>query len=169
MTNNQESKVKMQAKQSIADSVATQGARRATEGAPGSAPAQIPPGSDSEVVPRARRRTFTNADKRRILEAADRCTKPGEIGALMRREGVYSSSLSTWRRQREAADLAALAPQKRGPKGDPNRAEALHIAQLTRDNERLKSRLDKALLVIEVQKKLAALLGHTLDENGEPT
>ncbi len=120
-------------------------------------------------MPRARRRHFTNADKRRILEAADRCTKPGEIGALMRREGVYSSSLSTWRRQREAADLAALAPQKRGPKADPDRAEALHIAQLTRDNERLKSRLDKALLVIEVQKKLAALLGHTLDENGEPT
>jgi transposase-like protein len=122
-----------------------------------------------EVVPRARRRRFTNADKRRILEAADHCTKPGEIGALMRREGVYSSSLSTWRRQREMADLAALAPQKRGPKADPNRAEALHIAQLTRDNERLKSRLDKAMLVIEVQKKLAALLGHTLDENGEPT
>jgi transposase len=127
------------------------------------------PAADTEVVPRARRRHFSNADKRRILEAADRCTKPGEIGALMRREGVYSSSLSTWRRQREAADLAALAPQKRGPKADPHRAEALHIAQLTRDNERLKSRLDKALLVIEVQKKLAALLGHTLDDNGEPT
>ena len=127
------------------------------------------PAADMEVVPRARRRHFTNADKRRILEAADRCTKPGEIGALMRREGVYSSSLSTWRRQREAADLAALAPQRRGPKADPHRAEALHIAQLTRDNERLKSRLDKALLVIEVQKKLAALLGHTLDDNGEPT
>ena len=125
--------------------------------------------SDSEVVPRARRRHFSNADKRRILDAADRCTKPGEIGALMRREGVYSSSLSTWRRQREAADLAALAPQKRGPKPDVSRAEALHIAQLTRENERLKSRLDKAMLVIEVQKKLATLWGYTLDENGERT
>ena len=121
-----------------------------------------------EVVPHARRRHFSNADKRRILAAADRCTKPGEIGALMRREGVYSSSLSTWRRQRDAADLAALAPQKRGPKADPRRAEALHIAQLRRDNDRLKDRLSKALLVIEVQKKLAALLGHTLDDNGEP-
>lgn len=59
-----------------------------------------------EVVPRARRRIFSNADKRRILEAADRCTKPGEIGALIRCEGVYSSSLSTWRRQREATELA---------------------------------------------------------------
>jgi transposase-like protein len=169
MTNNHQRKVPMHAVKSSSDSGASQGARRATEDAPESAPLPVPLGSDSEVVPRARRRTFTNADKRRILEAADRCTKPGEIGALMRREGVYSSSLSTWRRQREAADLAALAPQKRGPKVNPNRAEALHIAQLTRDNERLKSRLDKALLVIEVQKKLATLLGHTLDENGEPT
>ena len=125
--------------------------------------------SDSEVVPRARRRHFSNADKRRILDAADRCTKPGEIGALMRREGVYSSSLSTWRRQREAADLAALAPQKRGPKPDVSRAEALNIAQLTRENERLKSRLDKAMLVIEVQKKLATLWGYNLDVNGERT
>ena len=120
-----------------------------------------------EVVPRAKRRVFSSANRRRILAAADRCTLPGEIGALLRREGVYSSSLSTWRRQREALELAALAPQKRGPKADPNRAEALHIAKLTAHNERLQSRLDKAMLVIEVQKKVAALLGHTLDDNGE--
>jgi len=110
-------------------------------------------------VPQARRRHFSNADKRRIVAAADRCTKPGEIGALMRREGVYSSSLSTWRRQRELADLAALAPQKRGPRADPSRADALLIAQLTRDNLRLQSSLDKAHLVIEVQKKVGLLLG----------
>jgi len=66
----------------------------------------------------------------------------------MRREGVYSSSLSTWRRQREAADLAALAPQQRGPRADPGRAAALQIAQLTRDNDKLQSRLDKALLAL---------------------
>jgi transposase len=166
---NQQPKARMDAAKSLPDSSALQGARRATGDAVESAAPTKRADADMEVVPRARRRRFTNAEKRRILEAADRCTKPGEIGALMRREGVYSSSLSTWRRQREAADLAALAPQKRGPKADPNRAEALHIAQLTRDNDRLKSRLDKALLVIEVQKKLAALLGHTLDENGEPT
>jgi transposase-like protein len=169
MTMNQQPKAVMDAPKSLPDSIALQGARRATGDAVESAAPTKRSAADMEVVPRARRRHFTNAEKRRILEAADRCTKPGEIGALMRREGVYSSSLSTWRRQREAADLAALAPQKRGPKADPSRAEALHIAQLTRDNERLKSRLDKALLVIEVQKKLAALLGHTLDENGEPT
>jgi transposase-like protein len=109
-------------------------------------------------VPRARRRTFSNADKRRILQEADQCTKPGEVGALMRREGVYSSSLSTWRRQRETADLAALAPQKRGPKADPARIDAQHIAQITRERDHLRVELDKAQLVIEVQKKVTALL-----------
>ena len=89
-------------------------------------------------------------------------------GALLRREGVYSSSLSTWRRQREAIELAALAPQKRGPKADPHRAEALQIAKLTRDVQRLEDQLSKARLIIDVQKKLAALMGHTLDDNGEP-
>jgi transposase-like protein len=119
----------------------------------------VPPDTSSEVVPHARRRRFSDADKRRILAAADRCTKPGEIGALLRREGVYSSSLSTWRGQREAAELAALVPQRRGPKVDPSRADAVLIAQLTRDNLRLQSSLDKANLVIDVQKKLALLLG----------
>jgi transposase-like protein len=170
MTINQQSKVTMHAADSSADKGASQGARRATEDAPLSAPSPSPPGSDSEVVARARRRTFSNADKRRILQAADRCTQPGEVGALMRREGVYSSSLSTWRRQREAADLAALAPQKRGPKADPGRAEALQIAQLTRERDSLQSQLDKAKLVIEVQKKVTALLGLlTTDSKHENT
>ena len=121
-----------------------------------------------EVVPRGRR-FFSKADKQRILQAADRCSAPGEIGVLMRREGVYSSSLSTWRRQRKAAEQAALAPQKRGPKPAADRDEARQIARLTRDNDRLKNRLDKALFVIEVQKKVAALLGHPIDDNGEST
>ena len=163
MTINQQRKVPMHAVKNSANPGASQGARRATEDAPGLAASNGLPGNDSEVVPRARRRQFTNADKRRILEAADRCTKPGEVGALMRREGVYSSSLSTWRRQREAADLAALAPVKRGPKADPHRAETAQISQLIRERDALKSRLDKALLVIDVQKKLAALLGSATD------
>ena len=158
MTINQQTKVPMQSAQGRSDPGASQGARRATEDAPGSARPPVQPFSDSEVVPRARRRTFTNADKRRILQAADACTKPGEVGALMRREGVYSSSLSTWRRQREAADLAALAPQKRGPKADPSRVEAQLVAQLTRQRDHLRLELDKAQLVIEVQKKVTALL-----------
>ena len=163
MTINQQPKASMHAVNSLSDPGASQGARRATEDAPGSAAQDSQSGAGSEVVAHARRRQFSNADKRRILEAADRCTKPGEVGALMRREGVYSSSLSTWRRQREAADLAALAPQKRGPKVDLHRAETLHIAQLTRERDSLKSRLEKALLVIDVQKKLAALLGSPTD------
>jgi transposase len=142
----------------LPDPAASQGARRATEEAAGSATPGSALSPDMEVVARARRRHFSNADKRRILEAADRCTQPGEVGALMRREGVYSSLLSTWRRQREAAELLALAPRKRGPKADPVRAEALHIAQLTRERDRLQDRLDQAQLVIEVQKKVAALL-----------
>jgi transposase-like protein len=158
MTVKQQSKDAMHEVKVSSDPGASQGARRATEDAPGSAPSPVAPGSDSEVVSRARRRTFTNADKRRILQAAELCTKPGEVGALMRREGVYSSSLSTWRRQREAADLAALAPQKRGPKADPARIDALQIAQLTRERDRLRVELGKAQLVIEVQKKVTALL-----------
>ena len=148
----------MQAAQVSSDLGASHGACRATEDAPGSAPPPIRPGSDSEVVPRARRRTFTNADKRRILQAADQCTKPGEMGALLRREAVYSSSPSTWWRQREAADLAALAPQKRGPKADPSSIDAQLIGQLTRERDHLRVELDKAQLVIEVQKKVTALL-----------
>lgn len=120
--------------------------------------APIAPTSSSEVVPRAVRRTFSNAEKRRILLAADLCTKPGEVGALMRREGVYSSSLSTWRRQRQAAELVALAAQKRGPKAEPTRTEAQHLLPLTPELDHLRVELDKAHLVIEVQKKVSALL-----------
>ena len=154
MTINNRSKVAMKTVKSLPDVVASEEARRATADATTSAGPTQPPDTDSEVVPRARRRIFTKADKRRILQQADDCTRPGEIGALMRREGVYSSSLSTWRRQREAGDLAALAPQKRGPKADPRRADALQIAQLTRENDKLKVQLDNANLVIDVQKKL---------------
>jgi transposase len=167
MTINNQSKARMEAEKSLPDVAALQGARRATGDAATSAASVYGRDADSEVVPRARRRRFTTAEKRRILQAADRCTQPGEIGALMRREGVYSSSLSAWRRQREAADLGALAPQKRGPKVDARRADALQIAQLTRDNDRLKVQLDKANLVIEVQKKVGALLA-LLEQSNKP-
>jgi transposase len=167
MTDSQQSKGAMDAANSLPDAGALQGARRATGDAPASAVPLRPQGADVEVVPRARRRIFSNADKRRILAAADRCTLAGEIGALLRREGVYSSSLSTWRRQREVSDLAALAPQQRGPKVDCGRADAQQIAQLRRDNDKLKSQLDKALLVIEVQKKVGALLA-LLEQGGKP-
>lgn len=167
MSNSQQPKVPMHAVKVSSDPGASQGARRATEDAPGSAAPAVTADTNSEVVPQARRRHFSNADKRRILAAADRCTRPGEIGALMRREGVYSSSLSTWRRQREAADLAALAPQRRGPKINPARLDALQIAQLTRERDKLKVALDKANLVIAVQKKVAALLA-LLEQDSKP-
>ena len=167
MTKIHQPKVSMHAVHTLPDPGASQGARSATEGAPGSAAPAVSPGTSSEVVPHARRRQFSDADKRRILAAADRCAKPGEIGALLRREGVYSSSLSTWRGQREAAELAALAPQKRGPKIDPTRLDALQIAQLTRERDRLRVQLDKANLVITVQKKVAALLA-LLEQDNKP-
>jgi transposase-like protein len=161
----------------LADAGASEGARRATVDASASASKFSSAGAGrsttlkagvEEVVPRGRR-FFSKADKQRILQAADRCTAPGEIGALMRREGVYSSSLSSWRQQRKAAEVAALAPRKRGPKPAPDRAQVLRISELERANAKLESRLDKALFVIEVQKKVAALLGHPLDDNGEST
>ncbi len=116
-------KVSMHAVQSLPDSGASQGARRATENAPESASPSVAQAISSKVVPHARRRSFSNATKRRILEAGDRCTQPGEVGALLRRDGVYSTSLITWRVQREAANLAALALRKRGPNTDPARAD----------------------------------------------
>jgi transposase len=100
--------------------VEPEGARRATGGA-----STIAPPPDPEVVAAtAKRRQFSSSQKQRILAEADRCTEPGQIGALLRRDGLYSSNLSTWRKQREAAERIALAPQKRGPKADPARAHA---------------------------------------------
>lgn len=119
---------------------------------------------DAEVVPKARRRTFTAAYKLRILEEADRCTEPGQIGALLRREGLYSSNLVTWRRQRRQGQLKALTPKKRGPKPDPREKE---IAELRREKERLERRLEKAETIIAFQKKLSHLLGLSEDPTSE--
>jgi len=109
---------------------------------------------DPEVVPTAKRRQFSAAYKRRILEEADAFTESGEIGALLRREGLYSSNLTTWRRQRERGELE---PQKRGRKG-PDR-QSREIAQLKQENERLRSQLERAEAIIDVQKKLSTLFG----------
>src|SRR5450759_4502242 len=98
---------------------AAQGARRATGEA-----ASIAPPPNPEVAATAKRRQFSPSERRRILAAADRCSKTGEVGALLRREGIYSSQLATWRKRREATEHAALAPQKRGRKADPAIAEA---------------------------------------------
>jgi transposase len=104
----------------------------------------------------------SNAEKRRIVAEADACTLPGEVGLLLRREGIYSSNLCNWRQQLRAADEAALDAKKRGPKPNLELAEARRFEALTRQNTQLQSQLDKALLIIEVQKKVSMLIGLTL-------
>jgi len=124
--------------------------------------AEVP---DPEVVPRAKRRQFSAKYKLRILTEADQCTQRGEIGALLRREGLYSSHLTTWRRQRDRGQLAGLTPKKRGRKPDPQAAE---LARLQRENEQLKARLEQAETIIEVQKKLSQMLCLPPAEKVEP-
>ena len=162
MQNNLKSKASVQTINLSVASAPSQGARRATEDGAEAGQPSAPHEADMEVVARATRRSFTNAERRRILARADACSKPGEIGALLRREGIYSSSLSTWRRRREAGELSALEAQKRGPKVNSAQAENRRLEQLTRENQRLQRQLDKAMLVIDVQKKVSALLGLTL-------
>jgi transposase-like protein len=122
----------------------------------------VPP---TEVRPKAKRRAFSAEFKRRVLAEADTCTKPGEVGALLRREGLYSSHLTEWRAVRQRGELDALAPKKRGPEPAP--------APDTRDREveDLKHQLAKATIraeraeaLIEIQKKLAALLATPLED-----
>lgn len=116
----------------------------------------------TEVVAKAQRRQYTAEYKLRILREVEACQGSGEIGALLRREGLYSSNLTNWRRQRGSGELDGLSAHKRGPKVDPQAAE---LARLKRENERLQERLRKAELIIEVQKKVSQLLGITIEEN----
>lgn len=111
---------------------------------------------DPEVEERPKRRRFTAEYKARILSEAERCSKPGEIGALLRREGLYASHLITWRRQREKDGVAGLS-RKRGRKGDPDRGLVKKNAQLEAANRRLSEKLRKAEIIIEFQKKMAEL------------
>src|SRR5712692_5569339 len=117
----------------------------------------VPP--DPEVPERARRRQFSAAYKLRMLEEADACSVPGELGALLRREGLYSSHLADWRRQRAQGTLAALAPRRRGR--PPTTAPAVEIARLQQDKERLTRQLAAAEAIIDIPKKVATLLGLT--------
>lgn len=118
-----------------------------------------------EVLAKAARRRFTAEYKRRILKEAERCSRPGEIGALLRREGLYSSHLSAWRAARERGELAGLAPKRRGPRPKPIDARDRRIRALERENRRLAARAERAEALVEVQKKLSQLLGIELPEN----
>jgi hypothetical protein len=122
---------------------------------------------EPEVVPQAERRQFTAKYKLRILEKADSCNGAGELGALLRREGLYSSYLSRWRRQRDQGQLQALASKKRGRKSAVQSQQAEELAELRRENQRLQFRLVQAETIIEVQKKLSQLLGLTASETGK--
>jgi transposase len=116
----------------------------------------VPNVPNPEVVVKAQRRRFTAEYKHRILQEADACTQRGEVGALLRREGLYSSHLTTWRHQRQRGELQGLTPAKRGRKADPQAAEN---ARLLRETEHLKAQLARAELIIDVQKKVSQLLG----------
>lgn len=145
--------------QSISTSVHT--------GAQPDAVPEVSPRPDPEVVPVAKRRTFSNSDKLRILSAADACTAPGEIGELLRREGIYSSHLATWRKQREAAAASQVLSRKRGPKVDAAAAQERRVQELEREVQRLQTKLAKADLIIDVQKKLSTLLGLSAAETSD--
>lgn len=121
-----------------------------------SASSQAMTDPDAEVVLKAERRRFTAAYKQRILAEAEQCHERGQLGALLRREGLYSSHLDKWRKQRDRAIRQALAPQPRGRKVDPQAAE---LERLRQENERLKARLLQAEMIIDVQKKLVTLFG----------
>lgn len=116
-----------------------------------------------EVVARAKRRRFTAAFKQKALAEADAAKGSGDIGAVLRRHGIYSSHLTHWRQEREAGILEGLTPHKRGPKVKTD-ARTAELQQLQRENERLTEQLRKAEIVIDVQKKVAALLGRVLPQ-----
>jgi transposase-like protein len=108
---------------------------------------------------RPRRRSFTAQDKLRILAEADRAAETGGIGVILRREGLYSTALTNWRRQRDAGAFGGLSPAKRGPKTTEPNPLAAELTRLQQDNARLTLRLTRAEGIIEIQKKVAALLG----------
>jgi transposase len=123
---------------------------------------------DPEVDSKATRRRFSAKYKRHILKEADKCG-PGGIAALMRREGLYSSHLTAWRKQRETGEIAGLEPHKRGKKPVPRNPLAAENEKLRRETQRLEKRLRQAETIIDVQKKLCDLLGltvPTIERNG---
>ena len=133
-------------------------ASSAAPAAPPTVEATIP---NSEVSARSRRRRFSAEYKRGILKEAD-SRDSGGVAALLRREGLYSSHLTTWRRQRESGEIAGLQPRKRGKKPNPKSPLTNEVHRLTRENQRLQKRLKQAEIIIDVQKKLCDILGLTV-------
>ena len=117
---------------------------------------------DSEVLEKPVRRQFTAAYKLEMVEAAERCTELGQIGALLRREGLYSSQLSTWRNQRQQGQLQALNDNKRGRKATIPHPVQTELEQLRRENQHLRHKMQQAELIIDIQKKASQLMGISL-------
>ena len=118
-----------------------------------------PVANTPEVAEKPKRRTYDAAYRLRIVEAADRCVEPGQVGELLRREGLYSSHLSKWRRQRDEGVLNALNSKKRGRKPKPRDSATEELERLRREKEELAERLRQAEAIIEVQNKVSELLG----------
>ena len=131
-------------------------------------PCQVPLPPDPEVLEKALRRQYPAEYKLRVVREADACTQPGELGALLRREGLYSSHLSAWRQLRDSGALSALSSKLRGPKAKENNPLARRLAELEAENQKLKKRLQEAQVIIEFQKKVSDVLGIPLSspENG---
>jgi transposase len=123
--------------------------------------------TEVEVVAKAERRRFTAQYKQKVLREADHCQQPGEIGRLLRREGLYWSNLATWRKQRERGELAGLSTKKRGPKGREKNPLAERVRELERDNRRLKRRAERAEGIVELQKKVSEIFGIELEKRVE--
>jgi transposase-like protein len=140
------------------DMAETEGARRASGV---SASGGVPEPPDPEVAEKPKRRRFSAEYRLRIVREADSCTEPGEIGALLRREGLYSSLLTAWRRQRDAGALAGLEPKKRGPK---SKAVDPRVKRLEREVSRLKRKLEQAETIIDIQKNVRAPRRLLLDQ-----
>jgi hypothetical protein len=114
---------------------------------------------EPEVLEKATRRTFTADYKRYVLRQADACKGSGEVGAFLRREGLYSSHLTSWRRQRERGEIEGLAPKKRGHKRHREMVPVQEVERLQRENQKLRWRVEQAELIIDIQKKASEMLG----------
>jgi len=123
--------------------------------------------SEVEVAAKPTRRRYTAEYKHRILREAETCTRQGELGALLRREGLYSSNLTVWRKQRERGEIEGLSQKKRGPLPKEKNPLAAKVATLERENRRLRARSERAEGLVELQKKVSEILGIELKHNEE--
>jgi len=123
--------------------------------------------SEGEVMAKATRRRYTAEYKLRVLREVDDCTRHGEVGALLRREGLYSSNLTAWRKQRETGELEGLAQKRRGPLPREKNPLADKVKALERETARLRARAERAEGLVELQKKVSEILGIELKHNAE--